>query len=286
MVVLGAGKVGSAVAVLLRDAGVSIEAVTTQSVATAQEASARIGCTAGTDNAAAARKGDIILVTTNDDAIARVVADVAREGGFRDGQLVVHMSGALRLVTLGPAAEAGAAIGAAHPMQAFATAQDALRMMRGSTFGITPGPGSGEQIEALVEVLGGTAIMVADENKALYHAAAVMASNYLVAVEASAVHLLVSAGFDEPSALRALQPLVAGTVDNVRRMGTGDALTGPIVRGDVDTVRQHIKALRGLPGNELQLYRVLGRRTLEIARRRETLPPDKVEALVEALADD
>jgi len=99
------------------------------------------------------------------------------------------------------------------------------------------------------------------------------------------VRLLMRAGFDEVSAARALRPLMAGTADNVARLGTTDALTGPIVRGDVATVRSHVDALRTLPGDELALYRTLGRHTLEIAIRRGTLTPEQTAALTELLAE-
>jgi predicted short-subunit dehydrogenase-like oxidoreductase (DUF2520 family) len=285
VVVLGAGKVGSAVAGLLREAGLRIVAITTTSEASAEKAAALLGAAAGTDNAAAAARGDIVLVTVNDDAISTVVAEVAEAGGFRPDQLVVHMSGALSLAVLASAADAGASIGCAHPLQSFATTEDALRLIGGSVFGITPGPGSLEALEAMVEVLGGRSVLVADEDKSVYHAAAVMASNYLVALEDMAVHLLMSAGFDEAAALAALQPLVTGTVGNVRALGTTNALTGPIVRGDVDTVRAHVEALRGLADGELSLYKALGRHTLGIATRRGLLDAGTLEALAEVLGE-
>lgn len=286
VVVLGAGKVGSAVAQLLREAGLHVAAVTTRSRETAEKATARTGAHAGTDNASTAASADIVLVTTNDDAIARVVAEVADAGGFGSGQLVVHMSGALPIAVLAPAAEAGALTGCVHPLMAFATVEDATRLIRGSTFGITPGPGALEALEALVDLLGGRPILIADEDKVLYHAAAVTASNYLVAVEDLAVQLLVEAGFDQGSAIPALQPLITGTLENIRSLGTTGALTGPIVRGDVDTVRAHVEAMRGLPGSELSLYCCLGRRTLEIALRRGMLDAETVRALEMVLRDD
>lgn len=285
VVVLGAGKVGRAVAGRLHDAGLRIAAMTARSLATAQRAAERTGAEPGTDNTAAANCGDIVLVTSGDAAIAGVVAEVAEAGGFRPGQLVIHMSGALRLSALTPAAEAGATIGCAHPLQSFASAEDAERAIPGSTFGITPGPGAREVLEALVQVLSGTAVLVADEAKPLYHAAAVVASNYLVAVEDMAVHLLVSAGFDESSALAALRPLVTGTAANAASLGTTSALTGPIVRGDVGTVRGHVDALRQLAGSELGLYRALGRHTLEIATRRGTLSAETIGELRDVLAE-
>lgn len=261
--ILGTGKVGTAVATLLRQARVNVVATTHHD----------------DDNIAAAAAGDIVLVTTNDDAIATVVSEVAHSAGFRPCQLVAHMSGALPLSALAEAAEAGSMVGCLHPLQSFATAEDAVRLLPGSVFGVTPGANAEEALLALVEVLGGQAVIVADADKALYHAAAVTASNYLVAVEDAAVRMLMQAGFDEPSAARALRPLMAGTADNVARLGCTDALTGPIVRGDVATVRSHVDALRTLSGDELDLYRTLGRHTLEIAVRRGTLGPEQVAAL-------
>lgn len=286
VVVIGAGKVGSAVASLLREAGLAVVALTARSPATAQRAAALAGGEPGIDNAAAAARGDIVLVTTNDDAIARVAAEIAEAGSWRRGQLVVHMSGALPLSVLEPAAVAGATVGCAHPLQSFATAEDAVRLIPGSVFGVTPGPGARELLEAIVGVLRGRTVIVDDADKTLYHAAAVMASNYLVAVEDMAARLLMNAGFDEESALVALQPLVAGTVGNIRTLGTTNALTGPIVRGDIDTVRAHVTALRDLPGDELQLYCALGLHTLEIARRRGALDAETLSALSDVLAED
>lgn len=287
VVVLGAGKVGTAFASLLHDAGLEIAAVTTLHAETAEAAADLLGARVGADNASAAAIGDIVLVTTTDDAIGTVAAEVAAARGFRPGQLVFHTSGALPLSVLAPAAVAGALIGCLHPMQSFATGKDAAHLLRGSVMGMTAGspPDARDLLEAIVAVLGGHAVEVADADKALYHAAAVTASNYLVAVEDAAVRLLMRAGFDEPSAARALRPLMTGTADNVARLGTTDALTGPIVRGDVATVRSHVVALSTLPGDELAFYRTLGLQTLEIAIRRGTLAAEQVAALTELLAE-
>jgi predicted short-subunit dehydrogenase-like oxidoreductase (DUF2520 family) len=285
VVILGTGRVGSAVGALLRRSGSPVAAVTTRSALTAGQAAVLTGGEPCTDNAAASARGDVVLITTNDDAIARVVVEVASAGAFRAGQLVVHMSGALGLSVLEPAAEAGAVIGCAHPLQAFATAEHALRGIPGSVFGVTAGPGALETLEALVQALGGHAVSVRDEQKPLYHAAAVVASNYLVAIADLATALLTDAGFDEATAAQALEPLVRGTADNIFALGTTDALTGPIVRGDVDTVRKHLAALAGSSDERLRLYKTLGRRTLDIARRRGTLDAQAEEAL-RAVLDD
>ncbi len=270
--ILGAGKVGCAVGVTLGKAGLPVVAVTTRSARTATQAAHLTGGAPCTDNPCAAALADIVLVTTNDDAIAQVVSQVAEAGAFRSGQLVVHMSGALRLDVLEPAARAGALIGAAHPLRSFATYYQAVRDIPGSVFGVTAGPDAAEQLDALVRALDGRSHNVPDDRKILYHAAAVMASNYLVAVEDMATQLLADAGFDESTAIETLGTLARGTLDNVVQLGTTNALTGPIVRGDVETVRGHIAALEGLPADRLELYKTLGRHTLAIASRRGVLP--------------
>jgi predicted short-subunit dehydrogenase-like oxidoreductase (DUF2520 family) len=269
--ILGAGKVGCAVGVALAEAGLPVVAVTTRSAGTATQAAHLTGGEPSTDNPSAAAMADIVLITTNDDAIARVASQVAEAGAFRPGQIVIHMSGALRLSVLEPAARAGAHIGAAHPLRSFATYYQAVRDIPGSVFGVTAGPDAAEELEAFVRALDGRPESVPDDKKILYHAAAVMASNYLVAVQDMATLLLADAGFDESIASEALGPLARGTLDNVIELGTAKALTGPIVRGDVDTVRRHIDALEGLPTDRLELYKALGRHTLAIADRRGTL---------------
>lgn len=282
--VIGAGKVGCAVATVLHRAGIPIAAVTSRSIASAERAARQTGGEAGIDNAAAAAKSNIVLITTCDDSVADVVNQIADAEAFTPDKLVVHMSGALSLSVLSPASEAGALIGCIHPLQSFASAEDAMHKIRGSVFGITAGPGANETLEALVEVLGGRPIPVEDDCKTLYHAAAVMASNYLVAVEDMAVHLLERAGFEKSTALEALQPLMAGSLENIRKLGTTNALTGPIVRGDVDTVRKHLEALQNLPSDELQMYRTLGLHALEIAGRRQTLDAETFKTLHEILS--
>ncbi len=283
--ILGAGRLGCAVGAALRHAGLRVVAATTRSEDTAELACQLIGGEAGTDNAEAAARAGVVLLTMKDDAIPRVAAEVAEAGGFRPGQLVIHMSGALTLAALDPAARAGAHVGAAHPMRSFATREQAIRDIPGSVYGVTAGPDASEELDAFVRALKGHPVHIADEKKTLYHAAAVMASNYLVTVEDMAVQLLLDAGFDETSATQTLSPLAEGTLKNVTELGTTDALTGPIVRGDVETVRAHLAALAELPPDRVRLYCELGLHTLQIARRRSTLGAETIAELRELLGE-
>ncbi|MFA5843337.1 MAG: DUF2520 domain-containing protein [Coriobacteriia bacterium] len=282
--VLGAGKVGQAVGVLLREAGFEIVAVTARSNEHARTAALTTGGEATADNARAASAADIVFVTANDDAIASLVADVAARGGWRAGQVVVHTSGALGLDVLAPAAGAGALVASIHPLQSFASASDAVRELPGSVFGVTAGPGAGETAEALVSALGGTAVNVPEEAKALYHAAAAVASNGLVAVEDVAVRMLERAGFGRDEAVTALAPLLRGTATNVIRLGPQAALTGPVSRGDAETVARHLAALADAPPEWREIYVALGRQQLRIAVERGSVDAEAA-ARIAALLD-
>lgn len=282
-VIIGAGKVGTAVGLLLQQAGVQITAVTAKNPEHAKDAAQVLGARPFVDNAAAARQGTLVLITTGDNAIASVVQDLAAQKAISAGQYVIHMSGALPLSVLTPAAAAGATIGCAHPLQSFASVEHAARAIPGSYFGVTAGPGAQDILHALVDALGGHAVTVPDSAKAIYHAAATVASNYLVAVEDIAMALMTSAGFDDTSALEALYPLMIGTLENVRMYGTTRSLTGPIARGDVATVNAHIEALTTARPDCITLYQLLGLQTLEIAKRRGNLNEETLAQLAQLL---
>jgi len=263
--IIGAGRVGSAIGSLLRQAGVNVTAVSARHEATALAAALSTGGEPLTDNAAAARTATLVLVAVPDEAIADVVRQIALDDGFSTGQVVAHVSGALGLDVLRPAADAGAAIGCLHPAQSFANAQHAMREIPGSVFGITAEEGACATLEALVAVLGGVPVRVKAGNRPLYHVASVMASNYLVALADMAAELFERAGLSPEEARAALGPLVRGTATNIRVAGTRGALTGPIVRGDIDTVRAHLAALECVPAEMRQTYRLLGLRANAIA---------------------
>jgi predicted short-subunit dehydrogenase-like oxidoreductase (DUF2520 family) len=284
--IVGAGKVGQAVGSLLRDAGVRIAGVSCRDDDKAAAAALATGGRPETDPAAAARDADIVLLTVPDDAIGVVADEIASRDGFRAGQVVAHLSGTRGLDVLAPALEAGAGVACLHPIQSFASAAHARKVLPGTFFGVTADGEARDVANEIVSLLGGVSVDVRDEQKTLYHAAAVVASNYLVALEDIAASLLVEAGFDEGTASRALFPLVRGTVANIREFGTARALTGPVARGDVETVRIHLDALAALSADRLRMYKVLGRHALTIAWESGRLDEGEYEALGSLLAED
>ena len=197
----------------------------------------------------------ILFLAVPDGAVAQMAARIA---SMRppDDLAVVHLSGALGLDALSPLV----AIGSFHPLQSFPFPRDPSAF-RGITIAIdATTPALRRRLAAVARRLGARPRHVGDEQRVLYHAAAVFASNFVDVVLAEAVGLLGEIGWSEKEATNALLPLVEGAVENIRRQGTTKALTGPIRRGDADTVAKHVGALK-----DPDLYRMLGLVALRIA---------------------
>lgn len=277
--ILGAGAVGTAIGRALRRSGRPVAAVCRRDARRAREAARAVGggARAFTDPVRAARGADLVLVAVRDGEIALLAQRLARRGAIRPGALVLHLSGAMPSTALAPLRAAGARTASLHPLQTFADPRVALR----GVWWFHEGDARGE-CAALVRRLGGRMRALPVEGKALYHAAAVAASNYLVAAEDLAVRLAAAAGIPPRDGLRALLPLVRGTVRNLERVGLPAALTGPVARGDAATVRVHRAALRALDPALDAAYAALGRHALRVAVAKG-LPPARARATAKAL---
>lgn len=259
---------GTAVGYLLSQAGWAVAAVACRSEESLEKVREYLPhAYLTTDMVKAARKGNVLLLTTPDDLIADACITLASAGVVRKGSYVVHMSGALGLDVLAAAEEAGAATASVHPLQTFADIKGAVKKIPGSVFAVTTKDRrTWEWAEGLVHLLGGEPVRLEEENKILYHLGAVMASNLLVALEHAAELLYQEIGMEGEKALRALLPLIEGTVNNLRRLGTERALTGPVARGDIGIIRRHLEKLEeeGREGH-LQVYVSLTRFALDLA---------------------
>ena len=173
---------------------------------------------------------------------------------------MIHTSGATPVSVLDPCAEAGAVTLSLHPLQTFSEPVRGASLLRGAAMAVTAGPDPTKAAEALAVgerlalTVGGRPFRLQEEHRTLYHAAATMASNYLVGLEHSAERLFELAGMSEGTALTAFLPLVRGAVDNIAAQGTVDALTGPLSRGDRDTVAAHLSALAASAPGLVDLY--------------------------------
>ena len=263
--VIGAGRAGTAVAVLLRAAGHDIVAIAGREATRGRAARSLPGVPV-LEPADAARDAELVVVGVPDDLIAPVVGELAAAGAFVSSRWVAHLSGATPLSALDAAREAGAGRLGVHPLQTFPDVDAGIAQIPGSTVAVGADDAQGLAVaERLAEDLGGRPFHLPEEHRAIYHAAAVFASNYLVAATAVAEQLLEAAGVPDP--LAALAPLQQATVGNLARTGPADAITGPAVRGDAGTIARNLEALGASAPWAVDAYVEMARVTLDLAVR-------------------
>lgn len=281
--IIGAGTVGTAVATILSQKGYSIAGVSDLNWEKAERLGSTLNVRVFEKPAELGQASEILFLTTNDGAITPAAEGIAREGGFRQGQCVIHMSGALTSEALAPASEQGAMTLSVHPLQSFANSEQAIKILPGSIFSIE-GDGAGMSVaQRIVEDLGGRFFPIRKESKPLYHAGACVASNYLVTLISQAVELLVISGIPREMCLPALLPLVEGTLHNVKQIGIPQALTGPIARGDTSTISRHLLQMEEVDANLVLFYRTLGIDTVDVAVRKGGISGEKAEELRQIL---
>ncbi|MFO7260018.1 MAG: DUF2520 domain-containing protein [bacterium] len=224
----------------------------------------------------------IVVLAVPDHALPEVAYDLAMVGRAPVGCAALHLSGALSTDVLAPLHFAGYAVGSMSPFQTVADPWSGGDRLIGAAFALAGEPAAIAAGRRLVRALGGRDLVIPPNLRPLYHAAAVFASNYVVTVAAVAVRLLRQAGIPEEDAVAATLPLLRSTVDDLEHLGFPAALTGPIVRGDVDAVRLH---LGRLSPSDRSLYSALGRETLRLARL-AGLDPDRAAELESLLAVD
>lgn len=281
--IIGVGTVGTAIGHILQQKGYQITAIAARTEETLKRAHSFLSAFSTCDVVEAAKAGDLIFITTSDDQIETVCQEVAEGGGFSPGDAVFHMSGALPTDVLKPAQDKGAKVGSIHPMQTFAGIEGAIKNIPGSVFGITANSDLLPVALRVAEALGGEAVEVKDEDKAIYHAAACAVCNYFVTLVHYGEDLYQSLGIPKEVALKAFLPLLKGTLANLERYGTAKALTGPIARGDVGTIKKHLDALKTSLPEKVDLYKLLGRYTVKVALEKGTLTEEKAKALREVL---
>jgi len=269
--IIGLGKVGTAVGHLLRAADYEIVAVFDPLPEAMEQHIAYTGGKRAASAADAAADADTVLITTGDDNIAPVCRTIAEKGGFSAGGKVVHLSGAGGLDLLAAAKEKGCHTASIHPIQTFADVDGAVARIPGSTFGVTADDAIRDWAATVVKDLKGRPVFIAEKDKPLYHAAACMASNYFVTLINAVETIYRHFGMDREQAVEALRPLLNGTLHNIETKGTVQALTGPIARGDVETVQKHIRSLENELPDLLDAYCALGVLTVGIARGKKTL---------------
>ena len=266
--IVGAGRLGTALALALAKAGYQIQALVSRRLSRARKAATLLGRPVF---ALSARRLDqippsnlIIIATPDDDTegVAQAMADLK----IPRLQTVLHTSGALSAEVLDPIAKSGVSTGSLHPLIAVSESRSGAVELRGAFYCIEGDKLASRIARSIVSDLKGQSFSIESRNKPLYHASAVMASGHVVALFDLAVGLLVRSGLAENRARRVLIPLLQTTVQNLAVAPPGRALTGTFRRGDLATVKRHLAALKGISEPEvLAIYSLLAKLSLRLA---------------------
>jgi predicted short-subunit dehydrogenase-like oxidoreductase (DUF2520 family) len=260
--VVGAGRVGAVLGAAFLAAGHEVVAAAGESSASRLRIDTLLRGVPVRKPTEVARACDLLLLTVPDDMLENVANMLAGAGAIHEGQYVVHTSGRHGLAVLAAAAAAGAHRAAMHPAMTFTGTAVDLHRLRGCVFGITAPDEDRAFVEALVADLGGSPMWVDESRRTLYHAGLAHGANHLVTLVAQAMDLLAEAGADDPAAT--LRPLMGAALDNALAYGDA-ALTGPIVRGDLQTVRAHLRDIAATAPDTLPSYVAMARATVDRA---------------------
>jgi predicted short-subunit dehydrogenase-like oxidoreductase (DUF2520 family) len=277
--VVGAGRVGSVVAARLHAAGRTVVGLSARSDASLLRARTLAPEVPVLPAVEVAARADVVVLAVPDDALVAVAEELSSV--LRPGQVVVHTSGRHGLDALSAATRVGARPVALHPAMTFTGS--ALDLGRGCAMGLTAGPAERELAEDLAVALGGTPVWIDDADRVRYHAALSHGANHLVTLVAQARDLLQGIGAGAEAA-QILRPLLEAALDNALELGDA-ALTGPVARGDVTTVRAHVDALASEPRSTHDAYVAMAHATAERAARDGRLRPEVATAVESALAE-
>ena len=280
--VVGAGRVGAVLSAALREAGHEIVAAAGESAASRTRIETLLPGVPVRKPTDVARSSDLLLLTVPDDMLRNVVTTLVGAGAIHPGQYVVHTSGRHGLAVLDAATRIGAHTVAMHPAMTFTGTDVDLGRLPGTVYGVTAREGDRAFVEALVADLAGVPMWVPEEKRTLYHAGLAHGANHLVTLVAQAMELLAAAGAEDPSAT--LRPLLGAALDNALSYGDA-ALTGPIVRGDVNTVRAHLADIAASAPDTLPSYVAMARATADRAVVDGRLLPIRAQRIM-ALLDD
>lgn len=286
--VIGAGRVGAVLGAALRNAGHTVTGVHAVSEASRTRAEALLPEVPVLEIPEILRRSEMVLFAVPDDVLPELVSGLAAAGHVQTGHLLVHTSGRHGVRVMDPVRAHGAIPLAVHPAMTFTGLSLDLARLQDCVFGVTADPVVLPVAQALVVEMGGDPVVIKEADRAAYHAALSHGSNHLVTVTAQAKQLLAEIGV--PDTDRVLRPLMQASLENALTDGDA-ALTGPVARGDVETVRGHRETLRelvagGMPRDVLDVWQVLARATADRAERRGALKPDAAASIRGVLTED
>jgi predicted short-subunit dehydrogenase-like oxidoreductase (DUF2520 family) len=232
------------------------------------------------------RDSEIVLIAAPDSAVSNVATELATNEHLRWNTLTVaHTSGVLTTNALLPLKAKGARVLSIHPLYAFPDANSALENLAGIFYGIEGDSSAVEIGKNLVSDLGGKSIVIPQDSKTLYHIAAVFGSNYLVTLISLVGEVFSSVGLPRNEFFEVVEPLIQNTLRNIKQKSTLDALTGPIERGDLETVRLHLEELRKKLPYIIPVYVAMGLETIRLALRKGSVSDKQAAAMLDFMSD-
>jgi len=276
---IGAGRVGTAVCENLLRAGHVISGVSSREAESAKRSAVRLN-TNVFDHRSRLPATDAILLGVPDEAIASVVSAIAPF--LVSGTRVVHFAGALGTGPLREARDAGCGAAALHPVQSFPDVDRGAERLFGSAWGVTTTSDlEAWAVELIERDLGGFAVIVAEDARPIWHAAAVSTSNGVAALLTLGEAMLAAIGIEEPH--RVLGPLATGTVANAAERGGAGSLTGPVVRGDRESLALHLRALSDVSSHLAEDYSRIARVIVNSAVRAHRIEKEEAERMLELM---
>lgn len=283
--VISAGRVGAVLGAALRSAGHHVVGAHAVSTDSQDRAETLLPGVPVLEIPEILRRAELILLAVPDDVLGDLVSGAAEAGHFQPGQLVIHTSGRYGTGILAPAEQAGAVTLAIHPAMTFTGMSLDLQRISASAFAVTAAEEVLPVAQALAVEMGGEPVVVAEGDRLAYHAALAHASNHLNILTGQSAEILEGIGVDDPS--RVLGPLMQGSLDNALASGPG-SLTGPVARGDVGTVTEHLRVLAGddQPRDVRGSYSAMAHSAVQRALGRGLISSGTAAELLDLLADD
>ncbi len=279
--IIGLGRAGTVLAYLLAERGYQISVVSAKLIGQ-KNILLKNHLLAVSNLEQIIQEAELLFITTPDKVIHQIAQQLAQLEP-KSVEAVLHLSGSLSVEVLRPLKEKDILIGSLHPLQSWAQLEQALTNLPGSTFTFEGDPKLLPWVAPFVESLACQLVIAPDNlNKKLYHAGASIVSNFLVTLIQMGVDCLTKAGFPAADAQQALVPLVQGSLNNIHQLSPEKALTGPIVRGDVTTIENHLEGIGELPAL-LPAYLALGKLTAALALEADSLETTAYHKIMELL---
>jgi len=283
--IVGCGRLGTNLGIQLKAAGHTPVGLSARNMKSLQESNELIkAIVIDTYPYRVTNYADIIFITTPDDAIDQTCQLIINNNGLNQKAIVYHCSGSLSSSALSSALKAGHSVGSFHPLQSFPVKNLKPNPFENIYISVEGNQSATELGKSIAFDLKAKATEISTDGKSLYHAAAVVASNYLVTLLDLARQLNIHAGMPDNIALKVLSPLIQGTLNNIETQGVTNALTGPISRGDEHTIQNHVSNITRLLPDYTHLYNVLGNYTIRIAESQQRISKDQALKLKEILS--